>query len=46
MKSNFFLGNRYGWCPSSFKPELISKYPWLKEITPGEKSVTELEGIQ
>ncbi len=36
------LGARYGWIPTQYAPQVISKYPWLAKVS--EKSVTELEG--
>jgi len=36
------LGNRYGWIPNSFDPNIVSDFPWLKKLTPGEKSITEM----
>jgi nephrocystin-3 len=37
------LGERYGWIPEAFPPEVIEREPWLLEHARGEKSVTELE---
>jgi hypothetical protein len=38
------LGERYGWIPTSFSQEQLDKFPWLKAIPVGQKSITELEG--
>ena len=37
------LGNRYGWVPESFPPELLKEQSWLAEVQDKKKSVTELE---
>jgi hypothetical protein len=37
------LGDRYGWVPSEFDPELLEREPWLAQYH--GKSVTELEII-
>jgi hypothetical protein len=37
------LGSRYGWVPTFYSNDLKAKFPFLSSITPGEKSVTELE---
>ena len=35
------LGERYGWVPTAFDEESVSKYGWIQNVT--GKSVTELE---
>jgi tetratricopeptide (TPR) repeat protein len=35
------LGERYGWVPDSFDPDLVARQPWLRELV--GTSVTELE---
>ena len=35
------LGERYGWVPADFSPELIARNPWIKDFR--GRSVTEIE---
>ncbi len=37
------LGERYGWVPDAYPPQVIESEPWLKEHVEKGKSVTELE---
>ncbi|MBN1566735.1 MAG: tetratricopeptide repeat protein [Acidobacteria bacterium] len=37
------LGERYGWIPAAFPPEVIEQEPWLTEHVSGRTSVTEME---
>eukprot|EP00026_Physarum_polycephalum_P000232 Phypoly_transcript_00232.p1 GENE.Phypoly_transcript_00232~~Phypoly_transcript_00232.p1 ORF type:complete len:1084 (-),score=135.93 Phypoly_transcript_00232:132-3383(-) len=38
-----FVGSRYGWVPTEFPKAVVAKFPFLENITPGTKSVTEIE---
>ncbi len=37
------LGERYGWIPDTFRPEVLAREPWLQEHVQARTSVTELE---
>lgn len=37
------LGERYGWVPESYPPQVVEQEPWLADYADDQRSVTELE---